>query len=91
MSNDKRGKQAMFDMESYDIKSNTQNAQNTQATHTTREVQQVPNRVQKNPRINMAFYDDNLEYLREAAWKNRMSVTQYVNYLVAEDRKQKGM
>lgn len=38
------------------------------------------------PRINMAFYDDNLEFLQYAAWKNHMSITQYVNLLVSKDK-----
>ena len=43
-------------------------------------------REQKHPRINMAFYDDNLEYVREAAYQNRMSVTKYMNELIKKDR-----
>lgn len=43
-------------------------------------------RSQKHPRINMAFYDDNLAYLQDAAWKARKSVTAYVNDLIAADR-----
>jgi len=38
------------------------------------------------PRINIAFYDDNLVFLRHAAWKNHMSITQYVNQLVTKDK-----
>lgn len=38
------------------------------------------------PRINMAFYEDNLEFLQYAAWKNRMSITQYVNQLIYKDK-----
>lgn len=46
----------------------------------------VSERSQKHPRINMAFYDDNLAYLQEAAWKARKSVTAYVNDLIAADK-----
>lgn len=38
------------------------------------------------PRINMTFYDDNLEFLRHIAWVNHMSITQYVNQLVGKDK-----
>lgn len=41
----------------------------------------------KHPRINMAFYDDNLDYVREAAYQSRMSITEYMNHLIREDRK----
>ena len=43
-------------------------------------------RKQKHPRINLAFYADHLDYVQEAAWENRTSVTGYVNRLIAEDR-----
>lgn len=43
-------------------------------------------RVQKDPRINMAFYGDNLDYVREAAHQNRMSITEYVNKLIIDDK-----
>lgn len=45
-------------------------------------------RKQKYPRINLAFYDDNLAYVQEAAYQNRMSVTAYVNHLIEQDQKQ---
>lgn len=48
-------------------------------------------RKQKHPRINMAFYDDNLEYVREAAYQERMSATEYVNKLIKEDRQRKAL
>ena len=37
------------------------------------------------PRINLAFYDDHLKFLRYAAWRNHQSITQYVNGLVEKD------
>lgn len=43
----------------------------------------------KHPRINMAFYDDNLDYVREAAYQNRMSITEYVNKLIENDKQGK--
>lgn len=66
--------------------------ENTQSTHDTQRAQHTHNtqRKQKHPRINMAFYGDNLEYLREAAYRNRISVTEYVNKLVEEDRQRNG-
>lgn len=49
-------------------------------------MEQPKNEKGKHPRINLAFYDDNLDYVREAAWKNRMSITEYMNHLIQEDR-----
>jgi len=37
------------------------------------------------PRINMAFYDKNLKFCQYASWKNRQSITQYVNALIAKE------
>lgn len=61
---------------------NTQNTQSTQGTHDTQ-------RKQKYPRINMAFYGDNLEYVREAAYEKRVSVTEYINQLIVDDKNRK--
>ena len=41
---------------------------------------------QKLPRINMAFYPDNLAYLQAIAGFERMSATQYVNNLIKQDQ-----
>lgn len=60
----------------------TQGAQYTHDTHDTQ-------RKQKHPRINMAFYGDNLEYVREAAYQKRVSVTEYINQLIVDDRNRK--
>ena len=44
-------------------------------------------RLKKNvPRMSMAFYDDHLEYCRVMAMKNNLSITQYVNQLIAKDK-----
>lgn len=58
---------------------------NTQHTHDTQGTQST-HRKQKYPRINMAFYDDNLEYVREAAYRKRLSVTEYINQLIVDDK-----
>lgn len=60
----------------------TQDAQHTQGAHDAQNAQ----RKQKHPRINMAFYGDNLDYAREAAYRRRMSVTEYVNQLIIDDK-----
>lgn len=39
------------------------------------------------PRINLAFYDDNLKFIQYASWKNRVSITAYVNWLIEKDKK----
>lgn len=69
----------------------TQKEQQTHDTHSTPNVQSTPNtqgtqRVQKHPRINMAFYGDNLEFVREAAWRNKQSITEYMNSLIEQAR-----
>lgn len=76
--------ESVFDVKGIipDKKTKTRNTQNTHHTHDTQ-------RKQKYPRINMAFYDDNLEYVREAAYQSRMSVTEYVNKLIKEDKQRK--
>lgn len=61
------------------------NTQHTQHTHDTQHTQ----RKQKYPRINMAFYGDNLEYVREAAYEKRISVTEYINQLIVDDKNRK--
>lgn len=63
-------------------KDNTQSTQDTLSTHTKYDVQ----RKQKNPRINMAFYYDHLEYLQMISRVKGISVTQYINDLVASDK-----
>ena len=60
----------------------TPNAHDTQHTQHTQ-------RKQKYPRINMAFYGDNLEYVRDAAYENRVSVTEYINQLIVDDKNRK--
>jgi hypothetical protein len=83
---DKKGKSVMFDDASFEVKQVKTGAHDTQGARDT----QGRQRKQKHPRINMAFYGDHLDYLKETAWEARMSVTEYVNALVAEDRKKKG-
>lgn len=58
---------------------------NTQHTHDTHDTQSQGRR-QKHPRINMAFYGDNLEYVRERAYQKRVSVTEYINQLIVDDK-----
>jgi len=46
----------------------------------------MPGRVKRNfPRINIAFYDDHLDFLRYVSLKNHLSITQFVNKLVAQE------
>lgn len=42
---------------------------------------------QKLPRLNMAFYNNNLDYVQKIAGVKGMSATAYVNHLIDEDRK----
>lgn len=57
---------------------NTVNASNTQK-------QNIRTRQQKHPRINMAFYKENHEYLEYITRLRGVSITQYVNDLIAKD------
>ena len=50
-------------------------------------MEQSKSKKEKIPRINLAFYGDNLDYVRKAAHDKWMSVTEYVNHLIEEDRK----
>lgn len=68
------------------VASSTQNTPSTQGVHETQSTQ----RAQKHPRINMAFYGDNLEFVREEAWRNKQSITEYVNSLIEQARRTKG-
>lgn len=42
-------------------------------------------RERNDPRINISFYDDHLKFCREIAWRNRQSITAYVNSLIAKE------
>lgn len=37
------------------------------------------------PRINLAFYGEHLEFCREMAWKKHQSITAFVNELIAKE------
>lgn len=67
--------------------------QEVQEVHNTQEVQEVSGtqgrRGKKLARINMAFSDENLDYLRVMAALNGQSMTGYVNRLIDADRQQK--
>ena len=65
----------------------TQGTQEEQAAPVTQKEQ--PARKQKHPRINMAFYGDNLEYVELIARIEGVSVTQYINTLIEADRDSK--
>lgn len=60
------------------IRQTAQDAHNTQP-------EQDAQRAQKLPRINMAFELKNLEYLRAVAGLDGISITAYVNRLIAAD------
>ena len=40
----------------------------------------------KDPRINLAFYDDHLDFCRAQARQNHQSITQFVNSLIAQEK-----
>ena len=64
----------------------THDAQYTQGAQDTQHTQVFSKRRQKYPRINMAIHD--IDYLREIAWINKMTQTEYVNHLLEKDKKQ---
>ncbi len=47
-------------------------------------------RAQKLPRINMAFTEENLEYLHIMSAVTKKSITRYVNDLIQEQRESQG-
>lgn len=67
---------------------NTQGVHDALSTHNTQDTPKTQ-RAQKHPRINMAFYGDNLEFVREEAWRNKQSITEYVNGLIEQARDRK--
>lgn len=74
----------------------TQMTQEEQHTHSTQDTQitqqtQTNKKGQKLPRINMAFTNEHLEYLRVISRLEGISITQYVNDLISNDmvRRQK--
>ena len=68
-------------------------AQNTQNIYSTPLENKEPNgkkkRAQKLPRMNIAFSEENYEYLHLASRIYGKSATAYINYLIEEDRKEK--
>ena len=70
-----------------------QEEQHTQEVHDVQHVQDVPmvqgtqgRKGQKHPRINMAFPADNLEFLQLVSRIDGVSITEYVNRLIAADK-----
>lgn len=78
---------------SVDSDSNTQKVQDARDTQEVQYVQEThPTQGKKGkklPRINMAFSPENLEYLQLISRLEGISITQYVNNLVAKDRADK--
>lgn len=66
---------------------NTQDVYNTYETHETQEVQKTQGRKgQKLPRMNMAFYGDNLPYINKMSRIRGMTATAYINDLIDKDK-----
>lgn len=72
-------------------KTDEYNEHNTYEVHEEREVESSNKtqgrKGQKLPRLNMAFYNNNLEYVQKIAGVKGMSATAYINKLIDEDRK----
>lgn len=66
------------------VKQDTQEAPREQGTYKKHPTQ--GRKGQKLPRINMAFSNDNLEYLQIISRIEGVSITQYVNNLIEADR-----
>ena len=41
--------------------------------------------------INLALYGRNHEYLKEISWRNKLTVTEYINKLIVEDWERTGV
>lgn len=68
----------------------THEEQDVQEPQEIRTVQKTQGRKgQKLPRINMAFSQDNLEYLQIISSMEGISMTEYVNRLIAVDREER--
>lgn len=72
-----------------------QNTQNVQNIENISDIKDTSKNIQKKPR-GKGFYRINLkldgeleEYIKEEAWKNRLSVTEYLNGLIRADRNTK--
>lgn len=59
----------------------TEETQQTQKTHDTQDT----SKVQKKYRLNLNLDGDLEPYLKEVAWINRTSITQYLNDLIRKD------
>ena len=68
----------------------TPETHDTQEAPTTQATQEEPStRKHKYPRINMAFYGDNLEHAELMARIEGVSITKYINNLIEADRDSK--
>lgn len=47
----------------------------------------MPRKKRDDPRMNMTFYGDNLDFCREMADQNDLSITQYVNQLISQEKR----
>ena len=69
---------------------NTQEVQDEKVVDKVKNKRKAPStqgkKVQKLPRINMAFSEENIEYLRLMSRIRGVSMTQYVNDLLDQDR-----
>lgn len=66
-------------------------AQPTEPTPSVQEVHSTQGRRgEKQQRINMAFSPENLEYMRTMAGLKGVSITRFVNDLIAQDREKNG-
>lgn len=68
----------------------TQDVQNAQGVHSAQDVQHTQDvqirKRKKLPRINMAFQEDNLEYLQIMSNFDGISITKYVNQLIENNK-----
>lgn len=69
---------------------NTEKNNNTQDVYNTYETQEVQKtqgrKGQKLPRMNMAFYGDNLTYINKMSRLRGMTATAYINELIEQDQ-----
>lgn len=70
----------------------TQETHNTPSTHDTQKTQRTHNTDEtegKSYRINLKLDGDLEEFIKDEAWRQRTSVTQYLNGLIRDDKQKK--
>lgn len=68
---------------------NTQETHDTHSTHDTQKTHKADETEGKPYRINLKLDGDLEEFIKDEAWRQRTSVTQYLNGLIRDDKQKK--